>query len=245
MPEQVQRRLDRDRVRSRAQQLDRRAQLGVERARPVHVPGAVPLDELGDLRPDDVRVHAHPADTAQLQERQDEVVVARVEIEPEVDDRPRLREVGVRLLHGGHGRDLGQLGHRLRLDVQHRTARDVVDDERPVGRVGDGREMGDDPARRRLVVVRRHDQERVGAEFVRALGQVDGVGGRVGARARDDGRAVADLVQRRRVEREPLVVRECRPLPRRTRDDEPVGAVVDEMSGKPAERVEVQASRRP
>ena len=38
-------------------------------------------DQLLHLRPDDVRVHADAADGAELEERQDEVVVARVEVE--------------------------------------------------------------------------------------------------------------------------------------------------------------------
>ena len=65
--------------------------------------------------------------------------------------------------------DLGELGDRLRLDVDDDAARDVVDDDRPVGDGRDRLEVLDDPALRRLVVVRRHDQERVDAELVRLL----------------------------------------------------------------------------
>ena len=55
----------------------------------------------------------------------------------------------------------------------------------------------------------------------------------------DDGRAVADLVERRRVELEALVVGERRALARRAGDDEAVRAVVDEVARERAEAVEV------
>ena len=90
---------------------------------------------------------------------------------------------------------------------------------------GDRLEVPDDPAQRRLVVVRRHDEEAVDAELVRPLGQVDRVRGRVRAGAGDDGRAVADLVDGGLVQLEALVVRERRRLARRPGDDEPVRAV--------------------
>ena len=61
----------------------------------------------------------------------------------------------------------------------------------------------------------------------------------VGARARDDGRAVADLVDRGGVELEPLVVGEGRALARRPGDDEAVGAVVDEVARERAETVQI------
>ena len=65
-------------------------------------------------------------------------------------------------------------------------ARDVVDDDRQVAGRGDRLEMRDDPALRRLVVVRRDDEEAVDAELVRPLGQVDRVRGRVRPGAGDD-----------------------------------------------------------
>ena len=73
------------------------------------------------------------------------------------------------------------------------------------------------------------------AELVRARGEVHRVLGRVGARARDDGRAISDLVDRRLVQREALVVGERRRLARRPRHDEAVGAVRDEVCGERCE----------
>ena len=101
VPEQVQRRLDRDRVRATLS----RSYAGVElarrssRARPTS-PVAKAPDLLLHLRADDVRVDADAADAAELEERLDEVVVAGVEVEAELDDVPRLVEVVVRLLDG-------------------------------------------------------------------------------------------------------------------------------------------------
>ena len=92
--------------------------------------------------------------------------------------------------------------------------------------------MRDDPAWRRLVVVRRHDEDAVGAGLVRLLRQVDGVRGRVRPRAGDDRRPVADRRDRRPQELEPLLVGERRRLTGRAGDDDPVGSVLDE---EPAE----------
>ena len=129
---------------------------------------------------------------------------------------------------------------RLGLDVDHDAAGDVVDDDRLVGRRRDGLEVGDDPALRRLVVVGRHDEDGVDAELVRPLGQVDRVARVVRAGAGDDGRAVADLLQRGGVELEALVVGERRALAGRAGDDEPVRAVVDEVARERAEAVQIE-----
>ena len=152
-------------------------------------------------------MHDDAADAADLEERVDEVVAARVEVEVGLgDDPPRLVELLGRLLDRLDGRDLGQLEHRLRLDVDDDPLRDVVDDDRLVAGGGDRLEVLDDPARRRLVVVRRDDEEAVDAELVRLLGEVHRVRGRVRAGAGDHRRPVADLVHRRGAELELLVV---------------------------------------
>src|SRR3954469_22366994 len=69
--EQVQRRLDRDRVRRHLEQLVRRPELTVELPPSVDVAVERRPDLLRDLRADDVRVDADPADTAELDERLD------------------------------------------------------------------------------------------------------------------------------------------------------------------------------
>ena len=141
-------------------------------------------------------VHAHAAHSSDLEEALHEVVVARVEVEPGGDDVPRLLEIVVCLLHRAHGLDLREARDRLRLDVHDDARRDVVDDDRTVAGPRDRFEVRDDPSLRRLVVVRRDDQEGVGAELVGLFRQVDRVRGRVGAGAGDDGGAVADGLDR-------------------------------------------------
>ena len=56
-----------------------------------------------------MRVDADAADPADLEEREDEVVVARVEVEAGRDDVARGVEARLRLLHAAHVRDLGEL----------------------------------------------------------------------------------------------------------------------------------------
>ena len=141
-----------------------------------------------------------------------------------------------------HGRDLRELDHRLRLDVHDDPLRDVVDDDRPVAGRGDRLEVLDDPARRRLVVVRRDDEEAVDAELVRLLGEVHGVGRRVRARAGDHGRPLPHLVDGRGPELELLVVGQRRRLAGRRGDDEPVRAAVDHVARERAEPVVVDGA---
>ena len=84
---------------------------------------------------------------------------AAVEVEPcLLRDEARLVEIVVRLLHGDDGVDLREARDRDRLDVDDDAARDVVRDDRQVGRGCDRLEMADDRTLRRLVVIRRHDQ---------------------------------------------------------------------------------------
>ena len=225
MAEEVQRALDRDRVRCDAKEVDRGAQPLVELARTVDVARTEEPDHLLHLRPDDMRVHADAAEAADLEEREDDVVVARIQVETELDDRSSLLDVGIRLLDGPHGRNLGQLRDRLGLEVEDDPPGDVVDDDRAVGDGSDLLEVPDDPADGRLVVVRGHDEEAVDAELVGARREMHRVRRRVRAGARDDRRPVADLVERRLVQPEPLVVGERRRLAGRSGDDEPVGAV--------------------
>ena len=89
---------------------------------PVDVSGSVPAHHLLHLRADDVRVDAHPAHTAELEEREDEIVVARVEVEAELDDRASLLEIGVRLLHRAYSRDLDEQRDRVGLEIQDDAA---------------------------------------------------------------------------------------------------------------------------
>ena len=84
---------------------------------------------------------------------------------------------------------------RLGADRRAGAARDVVEHHRQVGGVGDGGEVRDQPGLRRLVVVRRDDQQAVRARLCGRLGQLDGVRGVVGADAGDDAGPVADRLE--------------------------------------------------
>ena len=85
-----------------------------------------------------------------------------------------------------------------------------------------------DRAPRRLVVVRRHDQEAVDAERVGLLRQVHGVRRSSTCRPRDHRCPVADGVDRRREERQAFFVRQRRRLAGRSCNDDAVRAVVDQ-----------------
>ena len=61
--------------------------------------------------------------------------------------------------------DLREPRDRRRLGVDDDARRDVVEDDRPVGRGGDRLDVRHDPALRRLVVVRRDDEEPVDADL--------------------------------------------------------------------------------
>ena len=244
MAEQVQRRLHLDRAGDDADQLVGGRELLVEPPCALDIPGAEQGDHLLHLRPDDVRVHADPADPAELDEGEHEVVVPRVEVEPELDDASRLVEVVVRLLDRGDVRDLGQHGHRLRLDVDHAAAGDVVGDDREIGGTGNGLEVLDDRSLGRLVVVRRDDERRMRAGLLRLPGELDRVRGRVRARAGDHAGAIADRLEGCADEGNALVLAEGRGLAGRAVDDDAVGAVVHEERAQLLVAVEVDAAVR-
>jgi hypothetical protein len=166
------------------------------------------------------------------------VVAGEVEQVGLVDDAADLGEVALRVLDGDDVGVLGGTEQRLVLDRDARTARDVVEDDRQVGRVGDHAEVREDAGLRGLVVVRRDDHDAVGAGLLAGLVQLDGVGGLVRAATRDDLRAprrdrLADLD-----ELELLGVGQGAGLARRARDDDAVGTRRDAV-------VDVLLDRRP
>src|SRR6266508_3747808 len=231
MAKKIERSLDRDGVGLDLQQLVDRFELLVDLSRRLGVALAERANHGLDPRPHDVRVHTNTADPAKLEERQDQDVVPRVEVEVGLrDDAPRLGEVVIRLLDGPDGRDPREFDDRLGLEVEDDPAGDVVDDDRPVADLGDRPEVLDDPARGRLVVVGSDDEEPVYTELVRFTRQVNGVSGGVRAGAGDDGDAE---------ELEPLVVAESRALAGGAGDDEPVGTTLDEVLREFAEALEV------
>jgi hypothetical protein len=70
--------------------------------------------------------------------------------------------------------------------------RDVVEQRGQTGRIGYGPEVPQQPGLRGLVVVRRDDEQAVGARLLGGAGQLDGVRGVVGAHPGHDPGPVAD-----------------------------------------------------
>ena len=212
---------------------------------PSAVAVAVEADHLGDLVPPEMGRDRDDADGAEPEEGQRVRVISGVEVEPGLlRDEARLVEVVVRLLHGDDRVDLREPRDRDRLDVDDHAARDVVRDDRQVGSGRDRLEVLDDRPLRRLVVVRRHDEDAVHAERRRLLREMDGMRGVVRAGAGDDGRALADGLARGREEEELLLVAQRRRLAGRAADDDAVRAIVDEIRREVAEAVDVDRAVR-
>ena len=113
MAKKIQRRLDLNGIDLDLEQLISRLELLVELARRVQVTLVEGPDHSPDLRSDDVRVYTNTADTAELEKREDQNVVSRVEREVRLaDDAPGLDEVVVRLL------DRPELDGRAAQDAQ-------------------------------------------------------------------------------------------------------------------------------
>src|SRR3954454_4661313 len=246
MAEKVERSLDRDRVGLHLEQLVDRFELLVDLSRRLGVALAEGRNHGLHPRPDDVSVHTDPADAAELEEGEDQVVVPRVEVELGLgDDASRLGEVVIRLLDRPDRRERGELDDRLGLDVDDDPPRDVVDDDRTVAHVGDGAEVLDDAAGGRLVVVRSDDEETVYTELVRFTRQVNGVSGGVRPGAGDNGASPAQSVHGDTEELEPLVVGEVGALTGGAGDDQPIGTTLDEVLREFAEALEVDRTVTP
>ncbi len=221
--EQVERRLDRDRVGLDLEELVGRMDLLVEAARRLDVAFEKGANHPLHRRSDEVRMNTDASDSPEFEKRQDEVVVPRVEVEARLaDDALGLGEIVVGLLDRSDRRDLGELQNGFGLDVDHDAAGDVVDDDRLVAGVGDGAEVLDDPARGRLAVVRSDDEETVYTELVRFTRQVNGVSGGVRAGTGNDRTPIFKRFDRDAEELEPLIVRQSWALPGRSRNDDPV-----------------------
>src|SRR3954464_4137195 len=147
MAKKVERSLDRNGIGLDLEQLVDRFELLVDLSRRLGVAFTEGADHRLDTRADGVRVHAHTTDGAELEEREHEVVVPRVEVEVGLgDDAPRLGDVVTRLLDRPDAGDLREVDDRVRLDVDHDAPRDVVKDDRAVADVGDRWEVFDDPS---------------------------------------------------------------------------------------------------
>ena len=134
MSKEIQGSFDGDGVGLDLEQLQSRLDSLVDAARRLDVALSESVDQLPDLGSNDVRMNTDTADPAELEERQDEVVVSGVEVEVGLpDDPPRLGEIAIRLLDSPDVGDVGELDDGVGLDVDDDPPGDVVDDDGPVG----------------------------------------------------------------------------------------------------------------
>jgi hypothetical protein len=121
----------------------------------------------------DVGDDADGARPAHGERREDEAVVAGEHVELLVtgalDDFRHLVQVAARGLVAQNVRVRGEFDGRIDLDVPSRPAGDVVDDLGQINLVGDGSVVVVHPRRFGLVVVRRDEEQPVGAGVGRAL----------------------------------------------------------------------------
>ena len=95
------------------------------------------------------------------------------------------RGIGGRVLHARDVLEVEQALHRIDRHVDHGPRWNIVDDDRDADGVVDRPKVLVEPFLRRLVVIRRHDQDRVGAGVLRVAGERNGLLGGVRARTRD------------------------------------------------------------
>ncbi len=153
-----------------------------------HVARLDQLDHLTDLRPDQVARDRDVPDGAQTDVAERGPIVAAVDLEVRrcLGHQPgHALEVTRGVLHGDDVGTLRQLQQRVVLDPRRGPSRDVVDDDRELGSVGHALEVRDQPALRRLVVVRRHHEQSIRARVLSGLCQLERLSGRVRAGATD------------------------------------------------------------
>src|SRR3990170_4672335 len=182
--------LDRDRIRLEEGGAGHREEPVVELARPLPVAVERGVHQLGGLPRQEVRDDRDDAVAADGHEREGDVVVAREHREVGAargDHLAHLVERARRLLHAGDVLDVARAAlERRRLDVDGRAALDVVDEDRDRDGLGDRAEVAGEAVLGRLVVVGVHDERAGRAGPLRVLREVDGLGGRVRARAGHD-----------------------------------------------------------
>ena len=166
-------------------------------------------------------------------------VVAGVDGVAQLAELDATHEVVDGVLDRDDGVDLLRGGVRLQRDRGAGAARDVVEHDRYAGRLGDGPEVVEHAGLAGLVVVRRHEQQPVGADLLGLLGELERVGGRVGADTGDHAGPVAHGVLDRGQDLAVLGDGGRRRLPRRTGDHDAVVPVVDQVGRDARGAVEV------
>src|SRR5262249_34934036 len=153
-PDHLEGGLERDRVGCHEQGVEQRRERLVDLARRRNVPGLDQVDHLPHRRANQVTRDADDADGAEADVPERRPVVSRVDLETVrgLRDQPRdPLEVSRRVLDRHDVRLLRETKERLVLDPGRGSPRDVVRDDREVGRVGDVLEVGDQSSLGRLV----------------------------------------------------------------------------------------------
>ena len=173
--------------------VDRGQQAVVDLLRPLEVTGVHRLDHREVLVAAHVPDHRDQADATVRQPGQVGRVVTGVDGEAEVADQAdSLGKVAHGLLDRDHVVDRGGPLVGLPADPDTGATRHVVEQHGEVGRAGHRLEVGEDPALRRLGVVRRHDHHAGRTELGGLLGQLQRVRRAVGADAGHDRDPVTD-----------------------------------------------------
>ena len=150
-----------------------------------------------------VRHHGHDSVGAQSDQGQGHGIVTREHAEPRravAQDGHDLGQIPRGFLHRDDVVRLARQGEGRRgSDVRRRATRNVVQDHRNVPhRFGDGPEVRLEPCLRGLVVVRGHDEDRVGAGGSSRAGPLDRGGRGVASHAREHLRSPSGRLDRER-----------------------------------------------
>ena len=126
--------------------------------------------------------------------------------------------------------------HGVDRHVDHRTRRNIVDEDRDADRVVDRLEVLIEPFLRRLVVIGRDDEHRVGAGPLGMLGEIDRFLGRIRAGAGHDRHPAARLIDAPFHHLLVLLVGQRRAFAGGADRNQPIGALGDLPIDQVAER---------
>ena len=152
---------------------------------------------------------------------------AEVIIPAQRGDLADLGQVAAGFLDAVYVGQLAQLGQRCGQDVAAGAAGDVVQDAGQRNGVRNRGKMRDQPGLAGLVVVRRHQQQRVGAHLLGMPAQLDGIRRVVRAGPGDDRHAAGRVLHRKADALGVLLVRQRGRFAGRAADDDGVDAVFD------------------
>ncbi len=224
--------------------VDGRHRRGVGRQRGRGVAGQPRVDHGPQAGAGDVADDADHPDGAVGEPAEVGLVVAGVDGVAHLREPDAAGEVADRVLDGDDGLELDRGLVGLERDLGGGAARHVVQHHRDVGGADDGAEVLQHAGLAGLGVVRRDEQQPVGAELGGLLGELDAVGRRVRADARDDDRVGTDGLAHGGEDVAVLAHAGGRRLPRRAGDDHAVVTGGDEVRRDGGGAVEVDRAVR-